>query len=143
MNSGEEINWPVEELIPQRDPFVFIDGVTRFSDIAVTTTFEIKASSPFVNGTRFEEAGLIENMAQSAAALEGCNARKNNSAVKIGFIGSVKQLEIISCPEIGDVLETQVTIVNNAMGVNIAEGVVRSGNRELAKCVLNIFLKED
>ncbi|MCG8581715.1 MAG: hypothetical protein MI866_17455 [Bacteroidales bacterium] len=143
MNSGEKINWPVEELIPQRDPFVFIDGVTRFNDTQVETTFEIKTGSPFVNGTKFEEAGLIENMAQSAAALEGCNAKKKSNAVKIGFIGSVKQLEIFNCPNVGDVLETQVTIVNNAMGVNIAEGVVKCDDIVLAKCVLNIFLKED
>lgn len=143
MNSGANINWSVEELIPQRPPFVFIDAVTRFTETQVETTFQIKADSPFVNGNLFEEAGLIENMAQTAAALEGCNAKQNNSAVKIGFIGSVKQLEIVRSPRVGDVLETQVTIVNNAMGVNIAEGIVTCNNEELAKCVLNIFLKED
>ncbi len=137
------MNWPVNELIPQRFPFVFIDKVTDFNDAEVSTVFEVKADGPFMNGNIFEEAGLIENIAQTAAALEGCNAKLKNEGVKVGFIGSVKNLEIERSAVLGEILNTNVRIVHNAMGVNIAEGVVKCGEEVLAKCTLNIFLKDN
>ncbi len=137
------MQWTIEELIPQRPPFVFVDKVMNFSEGSVTTTFEIKQDATLVFDGYMQEAGLIENIAQSAAALEGCNAKSNNCEVKVGFIGSVKKLEISRSPKVGEILETQVNILTNAMGVNVAEGIVKSSDEIVAKCVLNIFLKED
>ncbi len=137
------MQWTIEELIPQRPPFVFVDQVVDFSEGEVKTTFEIKEGATLVFDGSMQEAGLIENIAQSAAALEGCNAKSNNCAVKVGFIGSVKKLEINRAPKTGEILETQVKILTNAMGVNVAEGIVSSSDEIIAKCVLNIFLKED
>ncbi len=137
------MQWTIEELIPQRPPFVFVDNVIYFSEEEVKTTFEIKEGATLVCDGCIQEAGLIENIAQSAAALEGCNAKSNNCDVKVGFIGSVKKLEIIRTPKVGEILETQVKILTNAMGVNVAEGIVNSTEGIVAKCVLNIFLKED
>ncbi len=137
------MQWTIEELIPQRPPFVFVDKVMNFSEESVTTTFEIKQDATLVFDGCMQQAGLIENIAQSAAALEGCNARSNNCEVKVGFIGSVKKLEISRSPKVGEILETQVNILTNAMGVNVAEGIVKTSDEIVAKCVLNIFLKED
>ncbi len=137
------MQWTIEELIPQRPPFIFVDKVMSFSEGSVTTSFEIKQDGTLVFEGSLQEAGLIENIAQSAAALEGCNAKNNNCAVKVGFIGSVKKLEISRAPKTGEILETQVKILTNAMGVNVAEGIVSSSDEIIAKCVLNIFLKED
>lgn len=137
------MNWPIEELIPQRKPFVFVDEVLEFTDQYVKTAFVVKDDNMLVEGNSLLEAGLIENMAQSAAALEGCNAKLNKSEVKIGFIGSIKKLEISVCPNVGDKIETEITILTNAIGVNVAEGIIRINNQEIAKCILNIFLKED
>ncbi|MCW3785547.1 hypothetical protein [Plebeiibacterium sediminum] len=137
------MQWTIEELIPQRPPFVFVDKVMNFSEGSVTTSFEIKQDGTLVFDGFMQEAGLIENIAQSAAALEGCNAKSNNCKVKVGFIGSVKNLEISRSPKVGEILETQVNILTNAMGVNVAEGIVKSSDEIVAKCVLNIFLKED
>ncbi len=137
------MQWSIEELIPQRPPFVFVDKVIDFSEGEVKTVFEIKESSVFVFDGRLQEAGLIENIAQSAAALEGCSAKSRNGDVKVGFIGSVKKLTINRSPEVGEILETQVKILTNAIGVNVAEGIVRSADETISECVLNIFLKED
>ena len=127
------MQWTIEELIPQRPPFVFVDKVMNFSEGSVTTTFEIKQDATLVFDGYMQEAGLIENIAQSAAALEGCNAKSNNCEVKVGFIGSVKKLEISRSPKVGEILETQVNILTNAMGVNVAEGIVKSSDEIVAR----------
>lgn len=137
------MDWLIEELIPQRSPFVFVDRVITFNDTSVTTEYLVSTKNPFVENDRMAESGLIENMAQSAAALEGCNAKNNNTPVKIGFIGSVKQLEIAKQVVVGDILQTEVKIVGTALGVNIADGLIKCKGETVAKCTLNIFLKKD
>jgi len=137
------MEWNVEELIPQKAPFVFIDSVKEFKDGEVCTSFEVKEGATLVSGGKLQEAGLVENIAQTAAALEGCNAKLNNTDVKVGFIGSVKQLEITRAALVGDQLETKLKIVATALGVNIAEGEISCGNELIAKCTINVFLQEE
>jgi len=137
------MNFPVDEIIPQKEPFVFVDKVIDFSKTEISTTFEIKYDNVFVENNKLQEAGLIENVAQTAAALEGCNAKLNNTIVKIGFIGSVKKLEVNRAPKVGEILVTKLKIITNAIGVNVAEGEVCCNKELLAKCIINIFLKED
>ncbi len=134
--------WPISELIPQKAPFVFIDRVVDHEEDRITTNYCVKSDNPLVDG-KMLEAGLIENMAQSAAALEGCLAKKGNGEIKIGFIGAVKKLEIKKEVFVGDLLETKLVIINNAIGVNIAEGEVYCKDTLVAKCILNIFLNND
>lgn len=137
------MNLPVDELIPQKYPFVFIDKVLEFNESEISTSFEIKPDDILVGENKLQEAGIVENIAQTAAALEGCNAKMNNSEVKIGFIGSVKKLEIHRAAKVGEVLHTKLKIITNAMGVNVAEGEVFVDDELIAGCIINIFLKED
>lgn len=137
------MNWPVSEIIPQKHPFVFIDEVISFAESEISTRFEVKAEGTFVSDGILQEAALIENIAQTAAALEGCNAKQRNGEVKVGFIGSVKKLEIVKAAEIGQTLHTKLKVVGTALGVNIAEGKVMVDDELIAQCTMNIFLKED
>jgi len=135
--------WPVNELIPQKAPFQFIDSVVNYKENQITTNYCVASNNPLVDNGLLLESGFIENIAQSAAALEGCLAKNRDGEIKIGFIGAVKKLEITSAIKVGDTLETKVTIINNAIGVNIAEGEIYNNNNLVAKCILNIFLKDD
>lgn len=137
------IEWPIDELIPQKYPFVFVDEVVSFNETEISTRFEVKSNAILVSEGKLQEAALIENMAQTAAALEGCNAKLRNSEVKVGFIGSVKNLEIIKVAKVGQILETKLKIITNVLGVNIAEGKVFVNDELIAHCTINIFLKEE
>lgn len=136
------MQYPIDELIPQKSPFLFVDKVLVYSNKSIETTYLITKDNPLVEGFQLSEAGLIENMAQTAAALEGCRAKQNNQAIKTGFIGAVKKLEITGTADISDLLETKISIINNVMGATVAEGVVRCKEKILAKCELTIFLKQ-
>lgn len=137
------MNWPINEIIPQQHPFVFIDKVIDFSETEINTSFEIKEGTTLVVDNKLQESALIENIAQTAAALEGCNAKQNGADVKVGFIGSVKKLEVIKAAKVGQTLNTNLKIITNAMGVNVAEGKVFVNKELIAHCTINIFLKED
>ena len=61
-----------------------------------------------------------------------------------GFIGGIKNLEIIELPEVGEMIETSIEVIHTVFNVKIVNGAVR--NREgkiLASCEMKIFLNEE
>jgi len=128
------------DLIPQRPPIVMVSEVVEVAADSVTTNLKIEANNIFVENEELCEPGLIENMAQSAAAMEGCNATDGN--IKLGFIGAVKKLNINRLPKAGTTITTKIKVETQALGVNIVSGKVFDNNELIADCTLNIFLQE-
>ncbi len=128
-------------LIPQRPPFVMIDQLIYSDDKSSRSSFIIKENNILVEKGRLSEAGLVENIAQTAAARAGEEARSKNEAVKVGYIGAVKNLEIFSLPNVNDTLETEVTIENQIFDVTIIIGRVSSKGKLLAQCEMKIFIQ--
>jgi len=131
----------IQQLIPQREPMVMISGLLEASDRSVTTCFHIKEGNIFLNEDVFQENGLIENIAQSAAAMNGYHALIAGEAVKKGYIGGIKNLEVHALPEKGDQLTTLITETHNVMDASIILGEVRRDGQLLAKCEMKIFIQ--
>jgi len=119
-----------------------VDGsITRSS-------FCIEANNVFVKNNLFLEAGLLENMAQTAALGIGYAAKEDNKPVTVGYIGAVKDLEIFNLPIVTDELITETTIVNRILNVTIISGKVwLAGTQNLvtlqAQCEMKVFMKEE
>ncbi|MEJ7587131.1 MAG: 3-hydroxyacyl-ACP dehydratase [Ferruginibacter sp.] len=112
----------IELLIPQREPFVMIDELLSFDDQTTRSSFLIKKDNIFVENERFGEPGLLENIAQTAAARAGYISRISNQLVEIGYIGAVKNLVIHSLPSVHDKLVTEITVNNQVFEVNNNHG---------------------
>jgi predicted hotdog family 3-hydroxylacyl-ACP dehydratase len=138
MNPAENI----QLLIPQRPPFVMI-GQLLFSGENITrTAFRIPEENIFVSNGLFLEAGLLENMAQTAAAGAGKLAMQENKPVRTGYIVSVKNLEIIDLPKTGDEIITEVKTEGQVMNVTIISGSVRCNDILMARCGMKIFISD-
>lgn len=112
----------IEELIPQAPPFVMV-GTWLGSDGTTTrTSFRISEGNVLTAGGRFSVAGLIENIAQTAAAGAGYAARAAGGEVRGGAIVAINKFEVAWLPEIGDDLLTEVTVT-----ARVADIVVISG----------------
>lgn len=127
-------------LIPQRPPFVMVDQLIYADDKSSRSSFVIQQDNIFVSKGRFREAGLIENIAQTAAARAGYEAQLKNEAVKVGYIGAIKNLQIFSLPNVQDEIETEVAIENQVFDVTIIVGKVKSNGKLLAQCEMKIFI---
>ena len=55
-------------LIPQRPPFVMVDALAYTNEKATATVLKITEQNIFVNKGELTESGLVENIAQTAAA---------------------------------------------------------------------------
>jgi 3-hydroxymyristoyl/3-hydroxydecanoyl-(acyl carrier protein) dehydratase len=128
------------ELIPQRPPFVMVDRLVSVEGRSATSVFLVKEGNIFVKQGRFQESGLMENIAQTAAAMEGFRARSGGGELKNGYIGGIKNLEINALPAVGTVLTTVVTESNFVMNTSIVNGQVMAGDQVIARCEMKISL---
>lgn len=127
-------------LIPQKPPFVMVDELLFSDDNITRTSFTIAADNVFVINGEFSEAGLMENMAQTAAAGSGNMARIEARPVATGYIGQVKNLEIFDLPKIGDELLTEVKIEVQVFDAAIVSGKVWCNDVVIAQCEMKIFI---
>jgi predicted hotdog family 3-hydroxylacyl-ACP dehydratase len=127
-------------LIPQRPPFVMIDELLYCDEITTRTGFKITNDNVLVVDGEFTEAGLMENIAQTAAARAGHMAKTENKPVAVGYIGAVKNFEIFNLPKVNDELLTEVKIENQVFDVTIISGMVKCNGVVMAQCEMNIFI---
>ena len=135
-------NIDILSLIPQRPPFVMIGSLVHADESCTRTSYTVPADNIFVENGLLREAGLVENIAQTAAARAGYQAINENKPVMVGYIGAVKNLEILSLPGINEQLETEVTVVNEIFNVTIVKGIVKCRQQVMAQCEMKIFISK-
>lgn len=119
----------IEQYIPQRPPFVFIDTIDEISDLSACTRFTVPADCPLVFDGILPLAGLMENAAQT------CAARAGN---KIGYIGAVKNMEVTRFPKVGETLCTEAQIIQEVLNICLMEVKTYIGNEPIATTILKI-----
>ena len=129
-------------LIPQRRPFVMIDRLLSFDEIESSTDFVIKEDNIFCKDGLFLETGIMENIAQTCAARIGYININNNESVKIGVIGSIKDLIITKLPKVGTTLVTKVKVLSEVFAITLVEAEVYDNDELIAKCEMKISLTD-
>lgn len=132
----------VHELLPQQEPFVMIGSLIHFDKRVTITETEVKAGNIFVDNGCFSSSGLMENIAQSCAARIGyVNKYILKKSVQLGFIGAVRNFDIISLPKIGDVITTKVEIKEEVFGMTLASAIIKSNDKIVATTDIKIAVK--
>jgi predicted hotdog family 3-hydroxylacyl-ACP dehydratase len=129
-------------LIPQRPPFVMVDQLVSCDEISSNTTLLIKKENVLVFNGEFSEAGLIENIAQTAAAGLGYMTQQSGEPILTGYIAAIKNLEVFALPEVGDVIATSVSVETQIFEVILTTGSIRRKGEVIAKCEMKIFIKK-
>lgn len=86
-------------LIPQRPPIVMVDSFFGFEENRSYSGLTVTTDNLFCEAGRLQEPGIIEHIAQSAAARIGFIYTRQGEKVPLGFIGSVDKLKIYNLPE--------------------------------------------
>jgi predicted hotdog family 3-hydroxylacyl-ACP dehydratase len=137
----EQIN--IEDLLPQRRPFIMLDALTHFDQVITRTRMKVKADNIFVENDQLTESGIIENIAQTCAARMGyINKYLNSDKVKIGFIGSIKDLIINKLPKTGDELKTTIEVMSEVFSITLVNAKVEAGDKLIATCEMKISLTD-
>ncbi|WP_419869598.1 hypothetical protein [Chryseobacterium sp. CT-SW4] len=131
----------IESLIPQRDPFVMVNTLTEYTEDSLNSAFLIKEENIFVQGEIFHAAGVIEHQAQSVALHTGYKYYLSGQESPTGYIGAIKSFESVALPKVGDLLETEVSIINEVMGVTLVSITTRVKGNIIATSQMKTVVK--
>lgn len=130
------------EYIPQAAPFEMIDTLISATETASTTQFTIRENHLFVTNGFFTEPGLIENMAQTAAAGTGFYAALSGKPAPVGFIGAIKNFEVTTLPKVGAIIQTTTAVLHQVMNATIVQAKIHLEDEKIAEAEFKIFLEE-
>ena len=136
---GEELY----KLIPQRNPIVMVDTFFCAYEESAETGLHVQSDNIFCEGGFLREPGMIEHVAQSAAAFAGYAPFTKGESPRLGFIGEVKKFKIVRLPKVGEFLYTRLRVLGEAAGVTLISAETKSGEEVLATCQMKIFIMED
>ncbi len=131
------------EFIPQRPPFAMIHRLHYSDSVKTISGLTVRKDNLFFQNGFLAESGMVENIAQTAAAGVGYVCKNENRKVPVGFIASIKDLEIYQLPPEGAELVTEAVITNSVMQVSIVKGKITWEGNIIAECEMRIFVKPD
>lgn len=106
------------------------------------TILSVRKNNLFVDNGQLSECGLIEHIAQSAAARAGYLAFTTGLSPKIGYIGSIEDFTVFKLPVVGETIETSITIVKEIMNVTLIKACCHINFQKSASCRMKIFLQQ-
>jgi predicted hotdog family 3-hydroxylacyl-ACP dehydratase len=119
-----------------------VDTLFEADDTSAKTGLTISADNIFCRGNHMQEAGLIEHIAQSAAAFAGYKTFKDGLPPKLGFIGEIKKCKINTLPQVGENLETTLKVLGEAAGITLVSAETVSNDTLITSCQMKIFIQE-
>ncbi len=131
-------------LLPQRPPFVMIDRLTHFDEVVTTTQFTVRQDNLFSeeNGI-LNPCALVENIAQTCAARMGyINQYINKERVKLGFIGGIKNLQVMRPVRLGETLTTSIEVQEEIMRMTLVGATVKVGQETVVTAEMKIALSD-
>ena len=132
----------IQELIPQRPPFVMVDRLLHFDRIVTTSEFAVREDNIFLEGDELQPEGLVENIAQTCAARIGYVNLMNKESVRLGFIGAVRNLSIIRTPKIGEIIETSITVKEEIFQMTLVDAEIRLNGNVIVNAEMKIALSD-
>ena len=133
----------IHELLPQQEPFVMIGSLVHFDKTLTITETEVRQDNIFVDEGNFSASGLMENIAQTCAARIGfVNKYILKKGIQLGFIGAVRNFEVLELPKVGDVIPTRVEVKEEVFGMTLADAIITCGEKVLVTSEMKIAVKE-
>ncbi|WP_277065000.1 pseudouridylate synthase [Prevotella aurantiaca] len=133
----------IHELLPQQEPFVMIGSLVHFDKTLTITETEVRQDNIFVDEGNFSASGLMENIAQTCAARIGfVNKYILKKGIQLGFIGAVRNFEVLELPKVGDVITTRVEVKEEVFGMTLADAIITCGEKVLVTSEMKIAVKE-
>ena len=132
----------IHDLLPQKEPMVMVGRLIALDETRAVTETEVLPDNLFVEDGCFSASGLIENIAQTCAARLGyANKFILKKDVQIGYIGAIRNLEIMDLPRVGDVIRTTVEVKEEVFGMTLVSASVMCNGHLLATTEITIAMR--
>lgn len=144
MTDSELSSIDVLTLLPQRPPFVMIDRLTHFDETVTTTQLTVRTDNLFTEADgHLNPCALVENIAQTCAARMGyINRYIYRQRVRLGYIGGIKNLQVLRTPRVGELLTTSIEVLQEVMKLTLVNATVRVGDEVIVTAEMKIALSD-
>lgn len=142
----------IQNYLPHRAPMLMVDTISKITSDHVATYFEVTEHNIFLSNGKLQEVALIENAAQTCSAIVGQSFFFDQNHVEIenvnviGFISSMKRLQIKRLPKVGDRLETTGTLVSKVDSLDSVICIIQVRTtieeEEILTADINLFLQK-
>lgn len=137
------MNTEAATYIPQRPPFVMIGELLSADEKTTRTSFTVTGDNILVTNGHLSEAGLVENMAQTAGAGTGYRIQQSGRPTPVGYIAALKNVNIYALPKVNETITTEITFLQTLLSFHFVKGCVYVGDKEIANCEFKIFENSD
>ena len=117
-----------------------VDSFCGIEDNCSYSALTITADNIFCQEGELQESGIIEHIAQSAAARIGYIYLQKNEPIPLGFIGSVDKLTLHGLPKVGQEISTEITAIQEVFDITLISAHVSTAEDIVAECRMKIFL---
>ena len=128
----------IQDLIPQRPPFIMIDNLLQAGSNYFETDFAILPDNIFVENGKLREFAMIENIAQSSSV--GLAKTKEYPANKKpeGYLAAVSKLKLYELPSVNERICTTVKLIVQLENMFLLKGESYSNNKKLMECEIKL-----
>ena len=120
-----------------------VDTLRSHSKSEAISSLTIQKDSLFLETNKFNEAGLVENMAQTVALHTGYEYFLKGMDAPTGYIGAIKNIEIFKLPLLNQTIFTEVQILQEFNGVTLVEiKVVDEQKEQIASCQMKTVITD-
>ncbi|WDF68498.1 hypothetical protein PQ465_19655 [Sphingobacterium oryzagri] len=146
-----DIRIQIEQFLPHRAPMLMVDSILDISHEHVLCSFVIQSNNIFVEDNLLQEAGLMENMAQTCSSIVGqtfYDVDYNPLSDKriIGFISGIKQMSVFKLPQVGQKILTEASLTSRFDGDDYAICTMlvtaKQDEERLSSAEINLFLQK-
>jgi 3-hydroxymyristoyl/3-hydroxydecanoyl-(acyl carrier protein) dehydratase len=134
------------EIIPQRPPMVMVERLMVCDSKTTVTQLPVKEDNIFLTKNGLSPSGIMESMAQTAAARTGWliknQSGSENKKVPIGVIGSIKNFKLHFQPVAGMLMNITVEVRLEVMQAAVVNAKVEVEGKLSAEAEMQIFLTE-
>lgn len=128
----------IKRIIPQRSPFLMVDRVVRCDESDAYLEFLVTQDNVLAEDNALSASGIIENMAQSCAALMGCGCILRGVPITIGYIGEVRNAKINKLPQCGQTIHTHVHVIEEVFNIILADVKIIEGYDVIATAQIKV-----
>lgn len=130
----------IASLIPQRSPIMMVDDYVIEDELNCRSELAVEADNMFLDEAgRLSVEGVLEHIAQTAAAHIGYLHRQAGETVTLGYIGDIKRCAVTGpLPAVGTTLHTHVTVISQVGDVSLVSAETSAENNPILNCRMKV-----
>jgi predicted hotdog family 3-hydroxylacyl-ACP dehydratase len=140
MSSPASETSDIQSLIPQRPPILMVDSYGYEDELNCHSSKAIPTGNMFLDETgRISAEGILEHIAQTAAAHIGYLRKQAGEKVNLGYIGDIKRCTVTgNMPKAGETLHTRMTVTSQVGSITLVSAETSASSGPILNCRMKL-----